>query len=528
MNMKHAREQDHHNRTILKMTRDQFFEQKKITFWDGDKDSGEWRKDVMQCSPVDMIEPYGLKAKKISGVIARLREHSPYFVLEESRIKRDECAFVGKNKSYITVRQLTGFVTFRGKEYVRLKWSNKKHEEWVEKSAYVQERPSSERKRQKPDVLTSSKIGELSNTPSERNDDVTDIVLSDKQEALLMEIYPKMRKEAAKLVEEGLHRDAFDAVHREICFERSVDYWTRELINAYDNVIRNIYYLEVEGHPVDFLDEIEREDSLKVYASVWEVDDDGELVKTKDGKAVLNKEPSASLLKIMGDLLCRNIFLMVQMGTSRSLAEAHKLARKIVFTKMNEDRSFYESRGSWKKVKGDLETDAPRKLADLSLMWEKMTGSTRGTISECKGHEPNALIKGALISGKADAIKKVCVKKRERTKCCIESCSSYVHPICKDKKFCYKHAKAEHKKKCANCHKNLAQVGGGLCRGCFGGKAKAKQSLRCKICKLNTASRIGGKCAGCLDVKCFDVKKKRVRKRKPKKCLGKQGKRQKT
>ena len=104
------------------------------------------------------------------------------------------------------------------------------------KSAYVQERPSSERKRQRPEVLTSSKIGVLSNTPSERKDDVSNIVLSDKQRALLMEIYPKMRNEAGKLVEEGLHHEAFNAVHRQICFERSVDYWTRELINAYDNV----------------------------------------------------------------------------------------------------------------------------------------------------------------------------------------------------------------------------------------------------------------------------------------------------
>ena len=89
----------------------------------------------------------------------------------------------------------------------------------MERSEYVQERPLSERKRQKPDVLTSSKIGELSNTPSEKDDDVHDIVLSDKQQALLMEIYPKMRKEAARLVEEGLHHDAFDAVYQEICFE---------------------------------------------------------------------------------------------------------------------------------------------------------------------------------------------------------------------------------------------------------------------------------------------------------------------
>ncbi len=87
------------------------------------------------------------------------------------------------------------------------------------KSAYVQERPSSEWKHQKPEVLTSSKIGEYLNTPSERKNDVSGIVLSDKQQALLMEIYPKMRNEAGNLVEEGLHHDAFDAVHREICFE---------------------------------------------------------------------------------------------------------------------------------------------------------------------------------------------------------------------------------------------------------------------------------------------------------------------
>ena len=98
-------------------------------------------------------------------------------MLKESRIKRDECAFVGKNVSYITIKQLTGCVTFWGKEYVRLKWSNKKHEEWVEKSAYVQERPSSERKCQKPELLTSSKFGDLSNTPSERKDDFSNIVL---------------------------------------------------------------------------------------------------------------------------------------------------------------------------------------------------------------------------------------------------------------------------------------------------------------------------------------------------------------
>ena len=139
-----------------------------------------------------------------------------------------------------------------------------------------------------------------------------------------------------------------------------MDYWTRELINAYDNVIRNIYISEgdIDGHLVDFLEEIESKD-LKVYASVWEVNDTRKIVYTKDGKVVLNKEPSATLLRIMGNQLNRSIFMMVQMRTSQSLSEVHKLARERVFAKMNEDRSFYELRGSWKKVKGDLENDAP-------------------------------------------------------------------------------------------------------------------------------------------------------------------------
>ena len=41
-----------------------------------------------------------------------------------------------------------------------------------------------------------------------------------------------------------------------------MDYWTRELIDAYDNVIRNIYILEgeVDGHLINVLEEIESKD----------------------------------------------------------------------------------------------------------------------------------------------------------------------------------------------------------------------------------------------------------------------------
>ena len=43
--------------------------------------------------------------------------------------------------------------------------------------------------------------------------------------------------------------------------------------------------------------------------------------------------------------------------------------------KMNEDRPYFEARGIWKKVKGDSDYDDHQKLANLSLMWEKMVGN---------------------------------------------------------------------------------------------------------------------------------------------------------
>jgi hypothetical protein len=133
-----------------------------------------------------------------------------------------------------------GFITFQGKEYVHLKWSKKKREERVERSEYIQERPSSEKKHQKPEVLTSTKIGEFLDNPSERKVNV-DIVLSDKQEAYLKDVYQRMPTEAEELIARGDHKKAFDVVLREICFKRSVDFWTREVVSTYQTVIKNIY-----------------------------------------------------------------------------------------------------------------------------------------------------------------------------------------------------------------------------------------------------------------------------------------------
>ena len=92
---------------------------------------------------------------------------------------------------------------------------------------------------------------------------------------------------------------------------------------------------------------IESEGSLKLYASVWEVDDDGEMVLTKNGKVIISKEPSSMLLRLLGNSLDSTIFLWIQHGTSRSLADVQKLVHRQVLTKMNKDRPYFEARDVW-------------------------------------------------------------------------------------------------------------------------------------------------------------------------------------
>ncbi len=120
------------------MTQEQIFEAQKKSFQDGGKDSREWQRGVIQCSPVCKIVPYGESSmQKITLVIAKLR--SSLFISCLKTIEFKEMNEVGSKTSYLAVWQLMGFITFQGKEYARLKWANKKQEEWVEKSEYIQE-----------------------------------------------------------------------------------------------------------------------------------------------------------------------------------------------------------------------------------------------------------------------------------------------------------------------------------------------------------------------------------------------------
>ena len=196
------------------------------------------------------------------------------------------------------------------------------------------------------------------------------------------------------------------------------------------------------------MEEIELNDHLKLFASVWEVDKNGQMVRTKDGKVVVSKEPLATLRRLLENQLNPRIFLMIQHGTSTSLADVQNLVHQHVLTKMNGDRPYFEARGAWNKVKGDSDNDGPRQLANLSLMWEKMLGSRQGMILECNGRTPFEMVKGAVTCVKAKPVKNCPVEMKKRKMCCIESCNTFVHTVCKSKKFCYKHANLEHKKKC--------------------------------------------------------------------------------
>jgi hypothetical protein len=141
------------------------------------------------------------------------------------------------------------------------------------------------------------------------------------------------------------------------------------------------------------LEAIQQEDSLKLYTSVWEVDDYGKMVLARAGKVVISKEPMLMLLRLLGNELDPTIFSLIQHCTAKSLEDAQTCVHRQVPRRMNEDRPYFEARGTWKKVKGDLDYDGPRKLANLSLVWEKMVDNRQGTISECNGRSLHAIVK---------------------------------------------------------------------------------------------------------------------------------------
>jgi hypothetical protein len=120
-----------------------------------------------------------------------------------------------------------------------------------------------------------------------------------------------MPKEAEQLIAQGFHKDVFDVALYEKSFAWSVDFWMREVVSTYQRVINNIYFNEeyIDGHLVNYLEIIEYEDNWKLFASVWEVDNDGKMVLTNNGKVIINKEPLLTLLRLLGNSLDSTVFL---------------------------------------------------------------------------------------------------------------------------------------------------------------------------------------------------------------------------
>ena len=83
--------------------------------------------------------------------------------------------------------------------------------------------------------------------------------------------------------------------------------------------------VDFSGNVINFLPTIERDDTVKVYASVWELDKNYLTVLTKDGKVVLNKVPPLTLLRLIGKQFESEIFASVQVGEPQLLAEVHKV-----------------------------------------------------------------------------------------------------------------------------------------------------------------------------------------------------------
>ena len=79
-------------------------------------------------------------------------------------------------------------------------------------------------------------------------------------------------------------------------------------------VLNNIYTSkgnDFDGHAVNLLDEVELDEKMKPPASVWEVDNASEMIRTKMGKVVISKEPSVTLMRLLGNQLDTTIFVMI-------------------------------------------------------------------------------------------------------------------------------------------------------------------------------------------------------------------------
>ena len=132
-----------------------------------------------------------------------------------------------------------------------------------------------------------------------------------------------MLNEAEQLIAQGFHNDAFNVVLQEMHFKRCMDLWSRVVHDVHQMVISNIYIYRGDGYApfVNFLEKIELEGDLKLFASLWKADDGGKMVITRDGKIVISKEPLLTLMRLLGNQLDRAVYLALLRGICLAYAE---------------------------------------------------------------------------------------------------------------------------------------------------------------------------------------------------------------
>ena len=151
---------------------------------------------------------------------------------------------------------------------------------WVERSEYIQEWPSSERKCQTPKVLTPTNIGELSANQSERKGNVH-IVLPDKQEAYLKDIYNRMLKEAEHCTSISQWCIRFGALGNLFCticgfLDKRICQYLPNGDKQHLPLSRRYWWATnwfLENHRIW--------GQFEASVSVWEVDNDDKMVLTK-------------------------------------------------------------------------------------------------------------------------------------------------------------------------------------------------------------------------------------------------------
>ncbi len=77
--------------------------------------------------------------------------------------------------------------------------------------------------------MTSTKLREVSDKSSDRKEYVG-IVLSDKHETCLKEIYCRMPDEAEQLIAQGFHKATFDVVLQEMRFKQDQNKWRQAIL----------------------------------------------------------------------------------------------------------------------------------------------------------------------------------------------------------------------------------------------------------------------------------------------------------